>query len=626
MLAIPLKKTEKVRLSKSFEVFVAKTYDAATVEKVRPVFVALEEARRVLAEGTENSSPEILIEACETYLSGLIALEGQIAISNTDLKFQWYDGYTKTKYLVLTYASEKVHVLYTLAALHSKIAAEVDLRTANAHKIALNSSQIGAGWLLKCRNELNNRTEENKSDISFDNISLWIDVLIAQGYYTMYDKLDKSTANKLNISKVAYSISTNFSQALVYIPSVKSFPKDLENLAGFYSGVFLAAAHYYYALNDKEKCMKTGIGFGKIVSRLKVADGIITKAMWAKGIRGTALNLGRNLMTLITNEKNVAEGDNFTIYMDRVPEESTLEALESLNMVTPKTPEIKEFPNAELLLSMVPKEAEKFKESKSTCVDTQTNYEESKKIEENSSLSKINENIWNGIGGNLVSFVENNSEEQKKIKTTSEEPKNVKNTLKDPKNLKKTNLDSTIPEKIPEKPQELKNLKAIPSEIPLAPIAPSKNSAQNPPSAFIPQPVQFHPGNPGPFTYSPQYSNFAPQYPPQNSPQNFTASAPQYMPQNIGQYGPHNPGSFNPQYVPQNVPQYNPQFSPQYNPSYPPGPYQYPPGPYQYPPGPQPTQYPPGPQPTQHPPGPIQYPPQGSNQYPKNIPYEFQKK
>ena len=104
MLAIPLKKTEKVRLSKSFEVFVAKTYDAATVEKVRPVFVALEEARRVLADGTENSSPEILIEACETYLSGLIALEGQIAFSNTDLKFQWYDGYTKTKYLVLTYA------------------------------------------------------------------------------------------------------------------------------------------------------------------------------------------------------------------------------------------------------------------------------------------------------------------------------------------------------------------------------------------------------------------------------------------------------------------------------------------------------------------------------------------
>ena len=172
----------------------------------------------------------------------------------------------------------------------------------------------------------------------------------------MYDKLDKQTANKHNISKVAYAVSRNYEQATCYFAPVKVFPKDLENIVRYYSTVFLAAAQYYYAAGDKERCMKTSVGFGKVVARLRLAEAVINKAMLFKGIRGTALELGRNLLNLIGTDKALAENENFTIYMDRIPEESALEPIEALNMITPKTGEAKACPNQELISAVVPME------------------------------------------------------------------------------------------------------------------------------------------------------------------------------------------------------------------------------------------------------------------------------
>lgn len=356
MLSIPVKKSEQQRLSKSLEVFVSKNYDSATLDKVRPFFSSIDECRRAFVDSGEGNTIEGAIAAGESYLAAIKILEQKVQISSTDLKFQWLETYTKAKHPVLNYTLEKACIMYSLASLHSKIASDIDLRGTNAHKIALNSLQLAAGWLGSCKDLLRDLNSDNKLDVGPENVQMWSDIMIAQAYMTMYDKLDKQTANKVNVAKVAYSVHRNFEQAAVCLPQVKNFPKESENLLRYYSAVFHASAHYYMALAEKEKSIKTSVGFGKVVARLKLSETLITKAMQFKGIKNAQFELGRNLLNLITSEKTTSEGENFSIYMDRVPEENALDSIEILSMVTAKASEPRSCPNEDLMNSIVPLE------------------------------------------------------------------------------------------------------------------------------------------------------------------------------------------------------------------------------------------------------------------------------
>lgn len=356
MLWIPLKKSDPVNLSRSLEVFILKNYDKATHERLRPFFTNLDDSRRNFIDISETSNSEGCVQSLETYLAGLSLLESRIPLASTDIKFNWTDSYTKTKQPVLTYELEKLSVMYTIAAYWSKIGAETDLKSPNGHKIALNAFQSALNWLSLARKIMSESVFEQKGDMTVSNLQMWADIMTAQGYLTLFDKLDKQTAKKESLSKLAFSVYKSFENSLVYSASLKTFPKEQENLIRFNSLVFEAAGQYYQALNEKEKASQTGKNFGLVVTRLKVAERTITKAMQIKGIRGASLDLGKSLLTQIVGEKNTSENENFTIFMDRVPEESELSAVETLNMVVPKEVVLKEFPDKDLILFIVPSE------------------------------------------------------------------------------------------------------------------------------------------------------------------------------------------------------------------------------------------------------------------------------
>ena len=162
MLSIPVKKTELVRISKSLETFILKNYDSTTAERVRPFISQLDELRKVVSDSGDTGNLDSTITAAEMYLSGLKAIESRIPISGTDIKFQWFDSYTKSKVPVLSFPMERVAMMYSMSGLLSKIGSEIDLRGQNAHKTALNSFQLAIGWLSQCRDlirEANIRSE-----------------------------------------------------------------------------------------------------------------------------------------------------------------------------------------------------------------------------------------------------------------------------------------------------------------------------------------------------------------------------------------------------------------------------------------------------------------------------------
>jgi hypothetical protein len=356
MLWIPIKKSEPVNLSRSLEVFILKNYDKPTHERLRPFFSSLDDSRRSFVESSDSSNLELVIQSLETYLSGLTLLESRIPISSTDLKFTWSDSYLRSKQPVLTFTLEKLCVMYNIAACWSKIASDTDLRSLNGHKTALSAFQSALNWLQLCKKLVNDSPVDQKGEICADNFELWAFVMTAQGYCTLFDKLDKQTAKKESIAKLAFSVYSNFEKALSFLANVKSFPKEQENILKFNSAFYEATGHYYQALFEKEKASNTGSGFGQVVARLKVTEKCLNKALTLRGIRGNLLENGKNMLTMVASEKNNAENENFTIYMERIPEESEVNVLEALNMIIPKEVVLREFPGKELILIIVPAE------------------------------------------------------------------------------------------------------------------------------------------------------------------------------------------------------------------------------------------------------------------------------
>lgn len=364
MLSIPVKKTDSTKIFKNCEKYIKKNYDKATIEKVRP-FLTEGDAFRDQVVATANVAFDGLNSAIQNtarYYRFIKVIENRIPIGSTELKFTWYDSVNRKKFPVLTYKLEKTCLLYNLGALYSRLGAETDLRGNDGHKIALNAFQNAMGCLNEVRKQGAETRLENNIDLTPECLSMNISILTAQCYYIMYDRMDKATGNKINLAKLAYTIHKNFDQAFCASVSLKlarDFQEDFKNMLKFQSLLHLALSSYWMSFPEREEGMKLGTGFGKGVARLRFANENITKAMQTKGLRGAIFESGRNALNMIVKEKELAEGENLSIYMDGIPEARTL-SFEELLMVQPKFPPPVDIDSGvtgmEALLCLVPKE------------------------------------------------------------------------------------------------------------------------------------------------------------------------------------------------------------------------------------------------------------------------------
>ena len=363
MLIVPIKRTESTKIFKNLEKYIKKNYDKASLERVRPYLTEGDGIRDSLI-ATVNVAYDGLGQAIQNtakYFRYVKSLERFIPIQSTDLKFTWFDTLSKRKFPVLTYKLEKICVLYNLAALHSRQGAEINLAGTDAHKIALNAFQVSMGCLNEIRKMGVEAKLENNVDLTSENLSMLISILTAQCYFIMYDRLDKATANKQNLAKLAFTIHKNYEQSHGIATSArltKDYQEEFKNSLKFQSQAYAAVAHYWMSFGEREEGMKLGTGFGKGVSRLRFAYNFIQKAMQIKGLRGNILEFGRTQLTNIRREKETAESENLSIYMDGIPE--TVGPIDELTMVQPKFPPQVDIDSIvsgqEVLLCLVPKE------------------------------------------------------------------------------------------------------------------------------------------------------------------------------------------------------------------------------------------------------------------------------
>ena len=365
MLSIPFKRTDNVKFFKSCEKYLRKNYDKATIEKIRPYLTEGDGFRDQVVSGS-NVSYDVLnqsILSTSIYYRFIKSIESRIPIASTDLKFTWYDSITRKKYPVQSYRLEKSCLLYHLGSLYSRLGSEIDLCSSEAHKTALNAFQCAMGCLNEIRNQGSDSRIESNIDLAAEHISMLISILTAQCYYIMYDRLDKGTANKANLAKLSYTISKNFDQAYCAAISqklVRSFPEEFKNMLKFQSSLHLALSSYWMSFPEREEGLSLGRGFGRGVARLRNAMENITRALQIRKVKGVLADAGKNVHSMITREKELAESENMSIYMDGIPDFKCLPAIEELLMVQPRFPPPADIDSAirgqEVLLCLVPKE------------------------------------------------------------------------------------------------------------------------------------------------------------------------------------------------------------------------------------------------------------------------------
>ena len=343
MLSISTKKTDSAKIAKNAEKYIKKNFNKGIYEKVRSFILEAEKARErvVLADYSNPDKANQNLQNLTTYYRFVNVLEAKLPLSSAGIKFTWYDSLTKRKKLDSSYLLEKVGVLYNIGALYSQLGAETSLEAPDGHKTVMNYYQTAAGWFDEVRKFSLDMREVQMIDVSPEHISFMINILIGQAYYCMYDKLFKSSGSKPNLAKLAITMSRNFRKSYdVSKDNVlyKHIGEEIRNILYFQYLLFYSASQYWLSFEDREKGSQTGDGFGKGVARLKKALESIEKAMRVKGIRGRYLENGRTYLQMIRSEKENAEKENLSIYMDSIPDPNTLEEAEEITRLVPQFP------------------------------------------------------------------------------------------------------------------------------------------------------------------------------------------------------------------------------------------------------------------------------------------------
>lgn len=338
MLHFTTRRPENLKVAKSVIKYVKKNYNKEAAASVNAFLEQFDNLRHraALAEMDENG-----LNTLALYYRYLLCIEPRINASAVGLKFSWTDSLSRKKDTDASFVVEKVGTLFNIGAIYSRLGAITNLTTPDGPKVALNHFQAAAGCFEKVRElarEVKNRTA---TDTTPEFLTMASNVLIAQGYVCMYDKIDKGSQFKGNIAKIAKAIAKHYGQA----QSIASCQPLLGNVSASYVDALIfqellyrTACLYWQSFVDEEQAKTTGQFYGRKVGRLRHAKKLIERALAIRGLRGEMLEKGRSLAALVAQVLTESERINLSVYIDKVPQINEIPEPDDISMIVPRFP------------------------------------------------------------------------------------------------------------------------------------------------------------------------------------------------------------------------------------------------------------------------------------------------
>ncbi|OQR92069.1 programmed cell death 6-interacting protein [Achlya hypogyna] len=350
MLAVQLKTTSAMDITKPLRGYIAKEYSEAEADKFQPALVSLAQMRKDV-EAVRTPSPMSRMVLLR-YHAQLDLLESRFPVGDTQVKlpFTWYDSFCPRQKLTQNSLKfEQDAVMFLVGALESQSAVNCDRSTAEGLKAACNHFMAAAGAFaaIQAARAPGARTV----DLSNDGLSMLVNLMLGQAQACFYEKSIKDKMKDGIKSKLATQAVAFYTSALDFANSA-TLKTTIDRLWAvhieFQVMCMKAAAQYWQAKASKDAALTKGSGYGEEIARLATADALCAAAINHANEKRLPPSLPasvRQLKAIITDGLANARKDNDTIYMETIPKLADLPVLSAATMVKPQLPEKEKVPD-----------------------------------------------------------------------------------------------------------------------------------------------------------------------------------------------------------------------------------------------------------------------------------------
>lgn len=328
MLSVERKKTDKVDLLKPLQDYIRNHYNGDAAQDHNEPLSFLNQLRedvRNIQDKNEATRDLIL-----KYYGLLLSVEARFPISENNIRinFNWIDVFKGKKIGQCNLFYEKQNVLFNLGAMYSQLATIQNRSTADGLKLAFQGFQSSAGAFQELKDELEKHPQPAVLDLTFDNINMLINLMLAQAQECFVEKALKENTNPGIVAKLSAQTSEFYELAnqLLVGPTLSPLvPKTWSPHVLVKSAIAKAIAHQRLAGLHSQSGE-----YGPAVGRYKIARDLLEEAK-KKYLKNTSADVQSSFNSLLSNSIKsfeTSEKENDTIYHDTVPSDSVLSSLE----------------------------------------------------------------------------------------------------------------------------------------------------------------------------------------------------------------------------------------------------------------------------------------------------------
>ncbi|XP_061174111.1 programmed cell death 6-interacting protein-like isoform X2 [Saccostrea echinata] len=322
-LAVPLKQTQEVELTKPLRSFIQNTFTQVEPDDYNHAINEFSKLRNLMIAKSVDKH-ESALEVLYRYYDQLCAIENKLPIAENQIRvnFKWRNAFDKESLFggkqilgIASGAYEKVCMLFNIAALQSQIAEVQNHDSDEGLKTSAKYFQMASGIFGHLKDiVLSHVQQEPTPDLSPDTLNALSALIVAQAQEAIYRKAAADRMKEAMVAKIAYQCSDLYSDAmkLMQLASLKElWPKDWVPLVACKQAGFHGMAEFY------QSCVaQQSKSYGEQIARLQKANELLTAAQ----SRGGAAFAFKTEQGRVQRELQAAKKDNDFIYHDKIPD------------------------------------------------------------------------------------------------------------------------------------------------------------------------------------------------------------------------------------------------------------------------------------------------------------------
>lgn len=317
---------------------------------------------------TASVSVESSIDHLSKYAVQLINAAPRLDGYDADTKFEfdWNDAFAASRSMTSgSLYFELSCILWNIAASYSLLAVQQDRKTIEGLKLGCKYFQHSVGVLEYMKTVVTRIKGGVFPHFTDVGLQFAINLMLAQAQYTFYMKavMDRDGGSKSItasiIAKIASQVSLFYTRSYSFAnqPPLKGLlDVSWTQVLQYQLKCFYAYAEFFQSKAVKENSLKAGSGYGEEIARLhkslKVLREVITSTTALHSSVQVLKADPEKVIPQIETSIRSAERDNNTVYLDRIPDESTLSHIDGVVMVKGADP-LASLPSVNLLFKGV---------------------------------------------------------------------------------------------------------------------------------------------------------------------------------------------------------------------------------------------------------------------------------